>query len=151
LCFSAFALSAHFEEYRPASGPQWLVLVFGMAYLLFVFHPPSWHDCVLGASMGLAMAIFRVFGFFHPHIPLGLGFIGMPPPFAPRGRTIVPYQGRDAILRLAVTSSNMLLVLAVAANSLAKGKRVRPWRAASGLGAALLFDVLIFAGFLVVG
>ncbi len=153
LCFSVFALSAHFEEYRSANGSQWLVLVFGMAYLLFVFHPPSWHDYVLGASVGLAMAIFRVFGFFHPHIPTGFGFIGMRPPFSPRGwtSTMVPYQGRDAILLLAVTSSNILLVLAVAASSLAKGKKVRVWRAVAGLGAALLFDVLIFAGLLVVG
>jgi len=124
-----------------------------MAYLLLAFHPPSWHDCVLGASVGLAMPIFRIFGFFHPHVPLAFGPLGMHPPFAPRGwkPAMVPYVERNATLLLAATSTNMLLVLAVAANSLANGKNVRVWRALAGLGAALLFDVLIFAAFLLGG
>jgi len=64
---------------------------------------------------------------------------------------MVPYVERNATLLLAATSTNMLLVLAVAANSLANGKNVRVWRALAGLGAALLFDVLIFAAFLLGG
>jgi len=149
LCFAAFALSAHFEEYRSANASQWLVLIFGMAYLVLAFHPPSWHDYALGASVGLALPVFRIFGLFQPHAPIVFGSLGMHPPFAPRGwkPMMVPYVQRDATLLLAVTSTNMLLVLAVAANSLAKGKNVRVWRALAGLGAALLFEALIFAGF----
>jgi hypothetical protein len=142
LCFCVFALSAHFEENRSAIGVQWLVLVFGMAYLSSVVHPASWRDYVLGVSVGLAVPIFRVFG-FPPRVP---------PAFAPIFRsTTGPYGNRDAILLLAVTLSNMLLVLAVAANSVPIGKNVRMWRVLAGLGAALLFDALVFAAILVVG
>lgn len=147
LCFAVFALSAHFEKYRAADDPQRLVFVFGLAYLLLAFHFPSWRDYILGTSVGLALPVIRIFGPFQPHVPMVFGHLGLPPPFVPREWRPTSYPRRDAILLLAITLSNMLLVLAVAVDSLAKGRKVRVWRALAGLGPALLFEVLIFVGF----